>query len=100
MFTGWLNGVNKNLMYKILVGASALSWAIWLSRNDMIFNNTRAVTPMQVIFLGSHWIRFWALLQKEDERPHIIRGCRVLETTSMEIFASNGWSFSNRISYT
>jgi hypothetical protein len=100
MFTGWLNGVNKKLMYKILVGASALCWAIWLSINDMVFNNTRAVTPMQVFYRGSHWIRFWALLQKEDERPHIIRGCRVLETTSMEIFASNGWSFSNRISFT
>jgi hypothetical protein len=74
MFTGWLNGVNKKLMYKILVGASALRWAIWLTRNDMISKNTRPVTPMQVIFRGSHWIRFWALLQKEDVQPHIIRG--------------------------
>jgi hypothetical protein len=50
MFDGWPNWINKKLMYKILVGASALSWAIWLSRNDMVFNNTRAVTPLQVIF--------------------------------------------------
>jgi hypothetical protein len=63
---------------------------IWLSRNDMVFNNTRAITPMQVIFRVTHWIRFWALLQKEDERPHVIQGCRVFETTSMEIFATNG----------
>jgi hypothetical protein len=63
----------------------------------MIFNNTRAITPMQVIFRVTHWIRFWALLLKEDERPHVIQGCRVLETTSMEIFATNGWSFSYRI---
>jgi hypothetical protein len=40
MFTGWLNEITKKLMYKIMVGASALCWAIWLSRNDMIFNNT------------------------------------------------------------
>jgi hypothetical protein len=50
MFVGWLNGINKKIMYKILVGASALCWAIWLSRNDIAFNNTRVVTPMQVIF--------------------------------------------------
>jgi hypothetical protein len=41
----------------------------------MVFNNTQAVTLMQVIiFQGTHWICFGALLQKEDERPHIIRG--------------------------
>jgi hypothetical protein len=97
MFNGWLNGINKKLMYKILVGASALCWSIWLSRNDMVVNNTRAVTPMQVIFRATHWIRFWALLQKEDEQPHVIQGDRVLETTSMEIFSTNRWSFSYRI---
>jgi hypothetical protein len=99
MFAGWLNGINRKLMYKILVGAPALCWAIWLSRNCMVFNNTRAVTHMQVIFRGTHWIRFWVLLQKEDERLHIIRACRVLETTSIEIFASNRWSCSNKITF-
>lgn len=98
MFNGWLIGLNKKLMYKILVGASAVCWAIWLSRNDMVFNNSRAVTPLQVIFRGTHWIRYWALLQKENERPQVTLGCRVLETTAMEFFASNGWSFSYRIS--
>jgi hypothetical protein len=67
MFNGWLIGLNKKLMYKILVGASAVCWAIWLSRNYMVFNNYRAATPLQVIFRGTHWIRFWALLQKENK---------------------------------
>ena len=98
MFNGWLIGLNKKLMYKILVGASAVCWAIWLSRNDMVFNNSRAATPLQVIFRGTHWIRLWALLQKENERPQVTLGCRVLKTTAMEFFASNGWSFSYRIS--
>ena len=98
MFNGWLIGLNKKLMYKILVGASAVCWAIWLSRNDMVFNNSRVVTPLQVIFRGTYWIRYWALLQ-ENERPHVTLGCRVVETTAMEFFAFNGWSFSYRISY-
>jgi hypothetical protein len=63
----------------------------------MVFNNTRPVIPMQVIFRATHWIHFLALLQKEDERPHVIQGCLVLETTSMEIFATNGWSFSYKV---
>jgi hypothetical protein len=58
----------------------------------MVFNKTRDVTPTQVIFRATHWIRFWALLLKEDERPHVIQGCRALETSSMEIFATNRWS--------
>jgi hypothetical protein len=37
------------------------------------------------------------LLQKVEHRPQIIWGCGVLETTVMEIFASNRWNFSNRI---
>jgi hypothetical protein len=97
IFNGWLNGIKKKLMYKILVGASALCWAICLSINDMVFNNTRDVTPMQIIFRATHRIRFWALLLKEDKRPHVIQGCRVIETRSMEIFATNEWSFSYRI---
>jgi len=39
MFNGWLIGLNKKRMYKILVGVSAVCWAIWLSRNDMVFNS-------------------------------------------------------------
>jgi hypothetical protein len=73
MFNGWLNGINKKLLYKILVGAS--TWAIWLNRNDIVFNNSRAATHMQVIFRGTHWIRFWTFLQKEDERPVCFKPC-------------------------
>jgi hypothetical protein len=77
---------------------SWLEHLLYVGKFNMFFNNTRAVTPMQVIFRGTHWIRIWVLLQKEDEQPHIIRGCRVLEQP-MEIFASNGCSFSNKITF-
>jgi hypothetical protein len=100
MFTGWLNGINKKFMYKILVGASALCWTICLSRNEIVCNNTGVVTPMHVIFRVTIGSIFWALLQKEDEQSHIIQECRVLEAASMEIFASNGWFFSNEIVFT
>ena len=97
LFDNWLEGVDLKLKYKIWVGACALCWAIWLCRNDVVFNNTRVSTPMQVVFRRTHWIRFWAQLQKEDDRPQMKWGCRVLETTMMHIFSSNGWNFSNRL---
>lgn len=47
----------------------------------------------------THWIRFWALLQKEEGRPPIMSGGRALEVFAMECFASNGWLFSNQIAH-
>ena len=54
LFTGWLDGVNRKLKSQILVGASAICWAIWLTRNNIIFD--KAATPfyLQVIFKGSN----------------------------------------------
>jgi hypothetical protein len=52
IFSDWLKGINMKLKYKIIVGASALCWAIWLSRNDIIFNMTVALSYLQAIFRG------------------------------------------------
>jgi hypothetical protein len=97
LFDGWLQGLGNKIKYVILAGASAFCWAIWLCRNDEIFNATRAFSPLQALFRGTHWIRHWALLQKEEDRPQINSGCRVLESAMMELFASHGWSFSGRL---
>lgn len=64
MFNGWLYEYNDNkLIFQSLVGASAIYWAIWLSRNDVIFNNVRTPSSLEVTLRGTHWICFWALLQ-------------------------------------
>ena len=99
IFTNWLNGVNKKLRYQAWVGACVTFWAIWLSRNDVVFNKAQVFSSLQVIFRATHWIRFWALLQKEEGRPPIMSGCLALEVAAMECFASNGWLFSNRIAH-
>jgi hypothetical protein len=90
MFTWWMQGVEKKLTYKILVGSCTLCWAMWLSQNDVVFNKVRGFNPMQVIFCMAYWIQLWTLLQKVEHHPQINWGCRVLETTVMEIFTSNG----------
>ena len=95
IFTNWLNGINKKLRYQAWVGACATLWAIWLSRNDVVFNKAQVFSCLQVQFRATHWICFWALLQKEEGRPPIMSGCRALEVAAMECFTSNGWLFSN-----
>jgi hypothetical protein len=90
MFTGWLEGINMKLKSKILVGASAICWAIWLTRNDIIFDKTAAPSYLQVIFRGTYWIRSWFLLQKEEDCQFMKMGCSIFETTAMEVFARHG----------
>jgi len=80
-------------------GFSILCWVIWLTRNDIVFDKVLAPSYLQVIFKGTYWIRFWSLLQKEEDRQMMKMGCRKIETTAMEVFARNGWRFSNRITF-
>lgn len=54
VFDVWLKEVDEKLKYKIFVETCTLLWVIWLCRNDVVFNNTKAVTPMQVIFSGTY----------------------------------------------
>ena len=42
LFTGWLEGINRKLKSHILVGASAICWVIWLTRNDIVFDKVVA----------------------------------------------------------
>ncbi len=41
----------------ILVGASAICWAIWLYRNDMVFDKSPSMSYIQVLFRTIYWLR-------------------------------------------
>ena len=74
--------INKKVKKLILVGASAIYWALWLSRNDIGFDKTLSKSYLQVLFRETYWLRGWARL----------------ESTIMNLFANFGWRFSlNRI---
>jgi hypothetical protein len=95
----WLNGTPRKFMSQILLGAAALCWAMWLNRNDMIFNNAKPNTFMQLIFRATFWIRAWSQLDKSEQAKETFKkGCRLLKTLIMEVFTKFGWRFSNRIS--
>jgi hypothetical protein len=98
MFTGWLEGINRKLKSQIPVGVSAFCWAIWLTRNDIVFDKVVAPSYLQAIFRGTYWISFGSLLQKEEEDHHLVKmGCRTIETVAMDLFARHGLSFRNRL---
>ena len=85
MFGTWLQGIRwkeKSL--------SAVCWAMCLSRNDIVFDKVNPQSCLQILFRATYWIRFWALLQKKEDKIIISENCRVLEFIAMEIFARNG----------
>jgi len=91
LFTGWLEGLNRKRKSQILVGASAICWALWLTRNDVVFDKAIAPSYLQVIFKGMYWTRYWTLLQKEEDCHLMKAGCRTIETAVMEVFVRHGW---------
>jgi hypothetical protein len=54
LFTDWasIGGVRNRKL--CLTGAAAVIWAIWTSRNDLVFDNSPTKTYMQVLFRGTH----------------------------------------------
>jgi hypothetical protein len=68
LFTGWLEGLNRKIKYQILVGASAICWALWLTRNNVVFDKATTPSYLQVTLKGTYWTRYWTLLQKKKDR--------------------------------
>uniref|UniRef100_A0A453MRL9 Uncharacterized protein n=1 Tax=Aegilops tauschii subsp. strangulata TaxID=200361 RepID=A0A453MRL9_AEGTS len=59
----------------IRIGTCALLWAIWNTRNDMIFNGTNFTNFLQVIYRATAWIRMLSLLTHADFREPLDIGC-------------------------
>ena len=97
MFGTWLQGIMWKEKSLMLTGVSVVCWAMWLSRNDIVFDNVNPQPCLQILFRATYWIRFWDLLRKEDDMNTIPENCQVLESMAMEIFARNEWRFSNRL---
>jgi len=90
-FNSWskLGGSNHN--HLLLTGAAAFCWAIWITRNDVVFDKGHLKTFLHVLFRGTLWLRFWALLQRSDGgKKRILDACKLLESRAMEFFASHG----------
>ena len=100
MFGNWLRGIDKQFSAHILVGAAALCWAMWLTRNDVVFNNKCVSSPMQVIHVCTRWLRTWSILQKPEDRDLFMMASTRLERTAREVFYPHGWRCDLRIGST
>jgi len=62
MFRNWLTCISMKQRRLIFVGAAALIWAIWCTRNDLIFEKKIFSSFMRAVFRGAYWLRFWSQL--------------------------------------
>jgi hypothetical protein len=80
VFGAWVHNTNSANRQLLFVGIGVMLWAIWLNRNDVVFNKTLISSYMQVIFRGTHWAWTWALFQKEEKRKVLQTACWLIET--------------------
>jgi hypothetical protein len=82
----------------MLSHVAALIWALWTSRNNLVFDNSSIKTYLQVLFRGTYWLRLWTQLQEHEVAgARLKQACMLLESLAMQFFANFEWSFRNKI---
>jgi hypothetical protein len=97
MFGNWLYGVDKTSKCRIRIGVSALCWAIWRCRNNVVFHNDKSFNVLQVIHMIIHWVQQWALLLPPQQRDAMGTGCNLLRTVAQDILFQAGWQHISRL---
>jgi hypothetical protein len=92
LFGPWLRSFSSKPMNLVLIGMAAFCWALWISRNDLVFQKSQYKFIFQVIFRGTFWIRSLSVISKEEGRIILKKGCRALESVALEIFHKSGWN--------
>ena len=96
VFGNWLNGIDKKFRTVIRVGAIAVIWSLWLSRNDKVFND-KDVSHLQVLYRCTGILRTWSTLQRVGYRDLFTEACARLEEVARDILSQHGWPLDRRI---
>jgi hypothetical protein len=96
LFGPWLTSFSNKQRNLVLIGMVAFCWALWISRNDLVFQKSQFKSILQVMFRGA-FIRSWFVLSKEEERIILKEGYRELEAVALEIFHKSRWNALKRI---
>jgi hypothetical protein len=73
-----------------------MCWALWLSRNDVVFNRLNTNSFVQVISEGRTRLGT-DLSYLKRKREALKEGCRLLEVMVMEVFRQMAWRHQRRI---
>jgi hypothetical protein len=87
-----LNFKGKGSKALATVGVAAILWTIWNVRNGACFRNIIPVNPVSIVAKISHYIQFWAGMQRTKLRDKQREGAKTLLSVANDFFhRSNGW---------
>ena len=93
----WLSGFSLKFRMQLLICASAMCWAIWLSRNELVFQQGCPNSYLQILFRGTYWARWWLQLSEVETVQLMKSNCQRFEEVIMELYNKWGWNFRNRL---
>jgi len=100
LYQHWSKLGTKKYNSLLLTTAAALLWAIWITRNEVVFDKCRPKSLLQVLFRGTHWLCQWASLQRHDDlKDQLISAAQHLETSALHFFSSIGWLSQRHVVY-
>ena len=77
----------------MMLGAVAIFWAVWKSRNISCFQRIRPKDPTNVVTYMCNFLHVWANLQKEGLKSMLLRGADNITKVAREIFGRrHGWN--------
>jgi hypothetical protein len=91
LFGPWLRSFSNKQRNQVLIGVAAFCWAL------IVFQRSKFISILLVMFRGTFWIRSWSILSKEEESNILKEGCRWLEMMSLEFFNKSRWNVRKRI---
>jgi hypothetical protein len=66
-----------------MVGLAAICWAIWQSRNSICFEKKKIRSPVEIICLASSFVKYWAGLQKEEDKSILDGGPEAIKNAAL-----------------
>jgi hypothetical protein len=81
----WLKSFSHEQSALVTIGVAAFCWALWLNKNDIVFQKSKSKSILQVMFREPS-------LSREVGRSILKQGCHWLETCALEFLKSSGWN--------
>jgi hypothetical protein len=66
-----------------MVGLAAIYWAIWQARNNVCFERKKIRSPTEIICSTSSFLKYWAGLQKGEEKEMLEVGAEALKNAAL-----------------
>ena len=98
LYDRWFSGFVGKDRTAIILGAVAIFWAVWKTRNKSCFQRIRPKDPTNVVLYMCNLLHVWAKLQKNGLQKMLSRGADNIAKVAREIFGqSHGWNPIRRI---